>query len=126
MAKNKRHDRLLENVFAIFSSIHTRTTLTVKMVIATVIVGTAMWYAFDVLQAKKLESIFQAQFNEEHSDQALKEKLSFDWYVKAYMYSSKLFISQRNFSEYIETQKWSPGDTAKIRYHRKFPVWMSE
>lgn len=124
MPRNSKYNKLLENLLGVFRGVHNRISLTVKMVITTVIVGTIMWYAFDILQAKKLEGIFHNQLNETLSEQALKDRLRFDRYVKAHLHSTKLFVSQRDFSEYIETQKWKPGDTVSIRYHRMAPAWI--
>lgn len=123
MARNITNSRL-NNFLAILLGLHKRISLTMKMVIATVIVGTVMWYSFDILQAKKLESIFKSQFNERLTEQALKDRLSFDRYVKAHLHSTKLFVTQRDFSEYIETQEWAAGDIVEIKHHRKSPVWI--
>ena len=124
MAGGIAHNSRREKFILILSGLHKRISLTLKMVIATVIVGTVMWYSFDILQAKKLESIFQSQFNVRLSDQALIDRLSFDRYVKAHLHSTKLFVSQRDFSEYIETQKWVVGDIVKIKHHRRSPDWI--
>jgi diguanylate cyclase (GGDEF)-like protein len=108
---------------ALIDGFNKRTSLTLKMVIITVLVGLTMWISFDVMQARILKNIFQSQLNERLKKQALNDRLSFDRYVKAHIHSVRLFITQRNFSEYIEKQNWSSEDKIEIRIYRRSPEW---
>jgi diguanylate cyclase (GGDEF)-like protein len=105
------------------SSLNKRLPVTLKMIAITAVVGLIMWVIFDVIQTRKLKNIFQAQLTERLSKQAMEDRLNFDRYIKAYLHSVKLFISQTNFSQYIEKQKWTYEDTVKIKQHSRSPEW---
>jgi hypothetical protein len=75
---------------ALIDGFNKRTSLTLKMVIITVLVGLTMWISFDVMQARILKNIFQSQLNERLKKQALNDRLSFDRYVKAHIHSVRL------------------------------------
>lgn len=107
----------------IIYDLNRRIPLTLKMVVITVLVGLTMWFSFDVMQARKLRSIFLSQLTERLRRQAMEDRIGFDRFVKAHLHSIKLFISQRNFSEYIERQKWSPEDTIAVKDYRRSPDW---
>ena len=108
---------------SIFKQINKRISLTSKMLIITAFVGLAMWIVFDLVQTRKLESIFLSQLTERLSKQAMEDRLSFDRYVKIHLHSIELFISQKNFSEYIEKQEWFSADHIKIKNYRRSPEW---
>jgi diguanylate cyclase (GGDEF)-like protein len=118
--KNKHQESTLQNLFM---RLHKRTPLTVKMMVITVMLGLIMWAIFDLVQSRKLEKIFQAQLTEKLSKQAMEDRLNFDRYVKAHLHSVKLFISQRNFGEYIERQNWSEENSAHIKSYHQSPAW---
>ncbi len=107
----------------IIHRVHHRIPLTPKMVLITVALGLLMWIAFDFIQTSKLQNIFQLRLTERLSKQALEDRQRFDRYVKAHLHSAKLFISQRNFSEYIELQKWSGDDVVEVKMSRRSPPW---
>lgn len=107
----------------LFCYLKQRLSLTTKMVLVTVMVGIIMWYAFDILQAKRLENIFQTHLDTILSTQSNRDRINFDRYVKSNLYSAKLFVSRRNFGEYINAQEWADEDTVKIKHYRRSPVW---
>jgi len=107
----------------LFSDLKQRLSLTIKMVLVTITAGMIMWYSFDVLQAKRLESIFQSHLNSVLSTQSSKDRSNFDRYVKSHLHSAKLFVSLRSFGKYIDAQEWADEDTVKIKYYRRYPVW---
>ncbi len=103
--------------------VHNRIPLTQKMVLITVVLSLIMWTAFDFIQTGKLKSIFQERLTERLSKQAMEDRLRFDRYVKAHLHSAKLFVSQRNFDEYMKVQKWDVDDIFDIKRHRSSPPW---
>jgi diguanylate cyclase (GGDEF)-like protein len=116
MGKNKTFKSFI-------ASLHRRTPLTLKMIIITIALGLVMWAVFDWIQTNRLRDIFQEQLENRLREQANEDRLSFDRYVKAHLHSAKLFISQKNFSDYIERQKWFAGDSIKVKRHMKSPEW---
>ncbi len=97
--------------------------MTLKMVVITILVGLIMWSLFDLIQTRNLKKIFQTQLTKRLGKQALEDRLSFDRYVKAHLHSIKLFITQKNFSNYIEKQKWHAEDKIAIKSYRRSPEW---
>ncbi len=107
----------------IIFSFHKRISLTLKMVAITVFVGLFMWASFDLMQTRKLKSIFLERLNDRLSMRAMEDRLNFDRYVKAHLHSIKLFISQRNFSEYIKNRSWFEDDEIYIKNYKRPPEW---
>ncbi len=98
-------------------------SLTLKMVAITVAVGIALWILFDIIQTDKLKKIFRTQLTEWLGNQAMEDRLNFDRYIKAHLHAVKLFISQKNFSEYIERLHWSKSDIIKVKHYTQSPEW---
>ncbi len=122
---NRRPGKLLENLPELLLSLHKRISLTVKMVIATVVFGTVMWYSFDLMQARNLEGIFHEHMNEELRVKAEEDRHGFERYVKRHLLSARLFTLQESFGGYVESKEWSTLDSAEVRYHSRKPVWLS-
>jgi diguanylate cyclase (GGDEF)-like protein len=118
LTKNKN-----KSLNALISKLLKRIPVTLKMVAITIVVGLIMSGAFDLIQTQKLKSIFQSQLTERLGKQAMEDRLNFDRHIKAYLHSVKLFVSQRKFNEYIGKQKWTTGDTFKIKKHSHSPEW---
>lgn len=106
-------------------ALHKRVSLTIKMILVTVMVGVFVWVVVDQIQTHNLKSIFRAQFAERLSDQAMEDRLNFDRYVKVHHQSVRLFVAQKNFSDYIEKKKkdWSTEAPIQIKYYRRLPQW---
>jgi hypothetical protein len=93
------------------------------MVAITVFVGLIIWFVYDMVQTQNLTKIFHAQLTERLSKQALEDRINFDRFVKAHLHSIKLFITQKNFGEYIENKNWYEDDDIKIKNYRRSPDW---
>ncbi len=107
----------------VITKIHQRLPLPLKMVCITVLVGLIMWVGYDIIQTRILKGIFQERLNDRLAKQAMDDRLRFDRYVKAHLHSAKLFVSQRNFSNYIEMQMWPSDKEIEIKKYRRSPAW---
>lgn len=101
-----------------------RMSLTLKMVLFTIFVGLIAWAILDLFQSRNIENIIQKQTIEKLSHQAMSNRLNFDRYVKAHNHSSKLFVSQHNFIDYVEHQDWSRSDNIEIKTYKRLPEWL--
>ncbi len=113
----------LKNYKSLIRNLHSRVPLTMKMVVLTLVIGLIAWILLDHIQTAKLRNIFYAELAENLGNHAMEDRLSFDRYVKTFQESAKLFVTQKNFSDYIERQRWSAEDTDQITYFRKLPEW---
>lgn len=104
-------------------SLHKRTPLTIKMIVMTVVLAIIIWVLFDFIHTRKLKDIFQTQLHDRLADQSVEDRRRFERYVKAYLQSVKLFISERNFSDYIEKHQWSSNDIIRLKIYREYPEW---
>jgi len=86
-------------------------------------IGVIVWIVMDFIQGRRIESIFMSQLTERLGRQAMEDRLRFDRYVKAYQQSIRLFVIQGNFSDYIDSRKWFPGDLIKIKHYNNTPPW---
>ncbi|MEN8262222.1 MAG: ATP-binding protein [Nitrospirota bacterium] len=102
---------------------HERTSLTVKIVLTTVIIGLSLWAVLDYVQSSKLKKIFYIQLVERLTTQAMDDRIHFDRNINFYHRSVKLFVTQRNLSDYVENQNWSTDGPVQIKYHRESPIW---
>lgn len=104
---------------------HKRTSLAIKMVTITVLVGIVVWVVLDYVQSRKLKDIFHSQLAVRLSQQALKDRLNFDKYIKTHLQIVKFFVSQRRFSDYLEKQDWSEDfkGLSDIKYYKNPPGW---
>lgn len=100
-----------------------RIPLTIKMVVATIAVGIVVWVVMDYIQSRRIKNIFMSQLTERLGQQAMEDRLRFDRYVKAYQQSVRIFVIQSNFSNYIDNQKWAPGDIIKVKNYSDTPPW---
>jgi len=111
-----------------FDRLDKRLPLTLKTMIVTILVGLAVWGILDEFQSHRLKSLFHAQLKERLAKQAMKDRISFDHYVKTHLQSVKLFVSQKRFSDYVEKQNWSsaPAEGVQIQYHTRPPGWFPD
>lgn len=107
----------------IIQGLHKRTPLTIKMAVVIVIFGVLAWIAFDYMQSRAFKDIFYTQLFERLSQRAIKDRLSFNKYVRDHHQLVTLFFTQKNFSGYIEKQEWSHEDAVEVKYHRQPPAW---
>ncbi len=108
---------------ALITNFHERTSLTLKMVLVTLIIGLLSWASLDYIQGSKLKNIFHVQLFEKLTRLSMDDRIHFDRNINFYHKSAKLFAAQKNFSDYIENQKWKTGDAVKIKYYKQTPSW---
>ncbi len=100
-----------------------RVPLTVKILIISALVGILLWVILDHFQASRTKSIFMEQLNERLAQHAMEDRLRFDRYVKTFPQSVRLFVRQKNFTDYVENQIWHQEDTGGIKFHKRPPKW---
>ena len=117
------HDK--RSLRALIVYIKKRVPLPLKMTLMTIVLGLVVWAVLDHIQTNKLKNIFQAQLAERLSKQAMEDRLSFDRYVKVHHQLVRLFVTQNNFSNYIENKdkEWSTEDVIQIRSYMRIPLW---
>jgi PAS domain S-box-containing protein len=96
------------------------------MVVLTIVIGLIVWLVLDYALTSKLRNIFHDQLTERLGRYAMEDRLSFDRYVKTFQGAVNLFISQKNFIDYIESREWTPDDVYQVKYHRQSPAWFPE
>ncbi|MBI4681490.1 MAG: hypothetical protein HY757_00060, partial [Nitrospirae bacterium] len=100
-----------------------RLPLTFKLTAISILTGIALWVILDYIQSRRIKDIFLDQLTERLGQQAMEDRLRFDRYVKVYQHLARLFIIQKNFSDYIERSEWREGDAAEIKYYGHSPSW---
>lgn len=100
-----------------------RIPLTIKMVTVTVVIGIIVWIVLDFIQSRRIKNIFMSQLMERLSHEAMEDRLQFDRHVKAYQQSVRLFVIQGNFSDYVDSRKWLPGDDIQLKFYNDIPPW---
>ncbi|RJQ24319.1 MAG: PAS domain S-box protein [Nitrospiraceae bacterium] len=108
----------------IIENLMLRLPLTLKMIAITLITGLLLWTVVVKIYSGKVRDLFMAQLKEGLARQAEDDRRHFDGYVKAYYRTAKIFTRLKNYSDYVEKQKWSPGDTIRVRYHSGPPEWL--
>jgi len=116
--------RIFINLQALFHKFHRNIPLTLKMFLLTVFVSLLVWAVSDFIQARKLRQIYFAELQEDLSSQALEDRLRFDRHIKSFNDSVKMFVTHKNFIDYIEDQRWAESATAEIKhYNGRAPLW---
>lgn len=103
--------------------LHERTSLTGKMVLLTIFIGLLLWALLDFVQSSKLQKIFYVQLVEKLTEQAMDDRIKFDRNINFYHKSVKLFVAQKNLSDYVEKQDWLTQDPVSITYYDESPSW---
>lgn len=116
----------VKNAASIIRSINRRTSLTLKMSLVTIAAGVLIWFMFDMVQTRRLGNLFQDHLNRNLERQATQDRISFDMYVKAHLHSTKLFVSQKRFSDYIERQQWMKDSDVTVKKHQRPPAWFPQ
>ncbi len=113
----------LINLQTAFHNLHKNIPLTLKMFLLTVVVSLLVWFVSDYIQVRKLRLIYFAELQEDLRLHAIEDRLSFDRYIKSYNDAVKMFVTHKNFINYIEKKKWAETDTFEIRYKKRNPEW---
>ena len=85
-------------------------SLTLKMLLLTVVVGMAVWISSDAIQTSTFSKVFREKLSDRLSQQAEKQRIMFDRYVKGHHTAVKLFVSTVNVRDYIENPTWGISD----------------
>ena len=120
-----------------------RLPLTLKALLAAVVVGAAVWYILDFWQTAHLKTIFQARLKEVVGEKALINRVVFDHNIKLHHQAVKLLAARSSLIDFVNT--FHPGGkrvgvsdreareqpvpdgsppTERIIYHRHPPQWL--
>ncbi|MBF0429601.1 MAG: hypothetical protein HQL94_11820, partial [Magnetococcales bacterium] len=104
-----------------------RTTLTVKAVIITIIMGILFWIAMDSWQTEQVKTILHIRLLNELEIQAQSDRLLFDSYIRSQEQSINLFAQRTAISQYVESMEptWiaNPGWQKQWNSDNK-PPWL--
>ncbi len=105
--------------------LHQRTPLTLKMIVATILVGILVWFVLDHIQTRRVKEIFQDQLLERLGEKATEDRLNFDLHLKAYHRLAKMMLLHKGFVEYIKALQWDPDPDTPVHviYQRRAPLW---
>ena len=87
-----------------------RIPLTLKMVSLTIMIGVAVWIILDYVLTQRMKSIFYGQLNEKLAKNAIEDRINFDRHLKTFSQLVRLYVSQKNFIDYIDNNRWSAND----------------
>ena len=116
-------------------------SLTLKMLLLTVAVGVAVWVFSDAVQTSTFSKVFREKLSDRLSQQAEKQRIMFDRYVKGHHSAVKLFVSTVNVRDYIERPEWNDlvrggfvvdglvadgpvSEQQQVRFYTKTPPWL--
>ena len=99
-----------------------RCTLTTKMLVLTAFVGLMVWLISDAIHTYRLESVFHSKLSDRFSQQAEKQRIMFDRYVKGHHKAVMLFKENQHLTKYVTTHTWN-GDSKHISYKQTHP-WL--
>lgn len=101
-----------------------RFPLVLKMLMLTFIVAGIVWGGVDYFQTNRIKKLFMSQLTEDLSEEAENARLSFNYYIDSFRQTAKVFIKLKDFSDYVERQKWSAKDKIEVKYLRDLPPWL--
>jgi len=100
-----------------------RFSLTTSMLLLTIIVGLAIWVAYDVYQFRALNSVLEKNLTQRLNSQAKDQRLRFDSYIKSFYPSTKLYASNSKLHQYLRDVDWDDENFEIVKYE-KIPSWM--
>jgi len=80
------------------------------MLLLTVIVGIVVWTFSDAFQESALTNVFREKLSDRLSQQAEKQRILFDRYVKGHHTAVEVFVSTVSIRDYIESDAWDSSD----------------
>lgn len=98
-------------------------TLTTSMLLLTVSVGLVIWLISDAYQVYALNAVFRENLTQRFNEQAREQRLRFDSYIKSYNPSIKLYASNTDLKEYLQSADWS-APPAEIIHYQQVPPWL--
>ena len=109
-----------------FKGIQQRIPLMPKMLILVVFVGAATWLALDYMETNQLKNIFEVDLTQKLNKQSQEDRIRFDNHVGAYQQAVKLFVSLRNFYDYVTDKNSFPQKTSAPICHLEIPQWLPD
>ena len=97
-------------------------SLTLKMLLLTVAVGVAVWVFSDAIQSSTFNKVFREKLSDRLSQEAEKQRIMFDHYVKGHHSAVKLFVSTVNVRDYIESPGWNGSGSGVEIYDVESPI----
>lgn len=109
-------------------------SLTLKMLVITIIVGSATWSVLDPIQSSTIERAFQQQISERIREDADESLMLLDRYVQIFRQNVKLIVLQKQFYDHVQSVKdiaWANdpdgNEGAKFFTHYvQSPKWMPD
>jgi len=99
-------------------------SLTLKMLLLTAVVGMVVWALSDTIQTSILSEVFREKLSDRLSQQAEKQRIMFDRYVKGHHTAVKLFVTTFDLRDYVDKPTWNDAPVEKIKIYNKPPPWL--
>ncbi|WP_349649018.1 SpoIIE family protein phosphatase [Candidatus Parabeggiatoa sp. HSG14] len=96
-------------------------SLTLKIFVFTLLIGTVVWIILDYIQGKDIQQLLFAELTEELEIHAKEDRTIFDRYIQSHNQATKLIISQQRFQTYVSNSKL---DNQGIKHHYRLPSWL--
>ncbi|MBF0564476.1 MAG: PAS domain S-box protein [Nitrospirae bacterium] len=113
--------------FTRLNRLNRRFTLTIKMLIATLAIGVAVWLAVDHVHNNNVKELFQKQLSEKLETDAENDRIVFDQYIRSYQDVVKQFTLQKNLLvDYMEKRHamgWPDRPEGVVIYRRTPTPW---
>ena len=100
------------------------TSLTLKVLMLTIIVGAIVWSLTDYFGTKAFRDLLEGQLAEELSQQAEEDRNQFDQYVKFHRKTTRLLSEHNHLLTYLEEQRWYSDEPQAIKFTQSWPVWL--
>jgi diguanylate cyclase (GGDEF)-like protein len=99
-----------------------RCSLTTKMLVLTLVVSFAVWFISDTIHTYRLESVFRAKLSERFSQQAERQRIMFDQYVKGHHKAVMLFRESQRLKDYVSQENWLKK--SQLKDYQDTPPWL--
>ncbi|MFC1769809.1 PAS domain S-box protein, partial [Nitrospirota bacterium] len=103
-----------------------RTSLTVKTLLVTLVVGTLVWFLIDMQQTRELKKTFHSQLLEKLDDLTEWDRVQFHKHLRAHDKAARIIATQKRLIDYmisLEQEGWETNVTHKTTYYRDPPKW---
>ncbi|MBC8412208.1 PAS domain S-box protein, partial [bacterium] len=106
-------------------NISSKTSLTVKSLLITLIVGIAIWTILDYFQTAKLREIFHQELVRELGVEAADRDVEIERYIAVHFQSAEIISSNVGMRNYVETVSWSEGEDITYKEYLEKPEWLA-
>ncbi|MBF0146062.1 MAG: PAS domain S-box protein [Magnetococcales bacterium] len=113
-----RHEKVGPEMNALLA----RLPLTVKVFLATVLVGASVWYFLDEWQSRHIRGLFHNRLKEMVGEQASYNRIRFDHYIQAHSRMVRLLAGQKKLIEHLTRLPAAPPPTPLV--HKTSPYWL--